>query len=45
MQNLWVNLSPESPNYWVIFFKHIKLSKTDPSEIQQKWVIFDFSRL
>ena len=34
MQNLWVNLTPETPNFWVIFFKHIELSKADPSEMQ-----------
>ena len=34
MQNLWVNVTPETPNFWVIFFQYIELSKIDPPEIQ-----------
>jgi hypothetical protein len=34
MQNFGVNLSPESPNFWVIFFQNIGFPKADPPEIQ-----------
>ena len=44
MQNLWVNLNPESTNFGVIFFQNIEFPQDDPPEIQQKWVNFDFSR-
>ncbi len=34
MQIFWVNLSPESPNFWVIFFQNIGFPKAHPPETQ-----------
>ena len=34
MQILWVNMTMESSNFWVIFFQNIGFPKVDPPEIQ-----------